>query len=103
MEAWILECSRSSISRLVIPERGRTAAVEEHVLEVRHVLALVEAPENVKIGSPGDKHSCKFKGKEMATKFSQETSQLDAVQFQTAGAAEGTNSTEHLYLKNWTL
>jgi len=38
------------ISRLDVAERGRTAAVEEHLLEVRHVLSFVEAPENVKIG-----------------------------------------------------
>jgi hypothetical protein len=50
VEAWILGCSRSSISRLDVPERGRTAAVEKHLLEVRHVLSFVEAPENVKIG-----------------------------------------------------
>jgi hypothetical protein len=50
VEAWILGCSRSSISRLDVREHGCTTAVEEHLLELRHVLSFVEAPENVKIG-----------------------------------------------------
>jgi hypothetical protein len=64
--AWILGGSRSSIPRLDVREHGRTAAVEEHLLELRHVLSFVEAPENVEIGempaleldlAHGDRHT----------------------------------------------